>query len=196
MKNYISAHSPRTIPVGYSAADDLNYRVSLSEYLECKDDDKPENSVDFYGVNSYQWCGQQTMQTSGYDTLVDAYRSYSKPVFSEFGCNKVLPRQFQEIGYLFSEEMYSVFCGGLVYEFSQEDNNYGLVEYQEDDSVQLLADFEKLKSHYQNIEFPSMKTLKETVQMEETPSCAEDYENLKIESKIAKNLGSSLIKKA
>lgn len=91
--------------------------------------------------------------------------------------------------------MYSVFCGGLVYEFSQEDNNYGLVEYQEDDSVQLLADFEKLKSHYQNIEFPSMKTLKETVQMEETPSCAEDYENLKIESKIAKNLGSSLIKK-
>ncbi|CAD6647697.1 BAH_G0047130.mRNA.1.CDS.1 [Saccharomyces cerevisiae] len=196
MKNYISAHSPRTIPVGYSAADDLNYRVSLSEYLECKDDDKPENSVDFYGVNSYQWCGQQTMQTSGYDTLVDAYRSYSKPVFfSEFGCNKVLPRQFQEIGYLFSEEMYSVFCGGLVYEFSQEDNNYGLVEYQEDDSVQLLEDFEKLKSHYQNIEFPSMKTLKETVQMEETPSCAEDYENLKIESKIAKNLGSSLIKK-
>lgn len=40
-----------------------------------------------------------------------------------------------------------------------------------------------------------MKTLKETTEMEETPSCIEDYENLNIESKIAKNLGSSLIKK-
>ncbi|EJS41817.1 gas4p [Saccharomyces arboricola H-6] len=196
MKNYISAHSPRTIPVGYSAADDLSYRVSLSEYLECKVDGKPENSVDFYGVNSYQWCGQQTMQTSGYNTLVDAYRSYSKPVFfSEFGCNKVLPREFQEIDSLFSEDMYSVFCGGLVYEFSQEDNNYGLVEYQKDDTVKLLADFERLKSHYQNVEFPSMKTLKDTVEIEGTPSCIDEYENLNIESKIDNNLGSSLIKK-
>ncbi|QID87864.1 Glycolipid anchored surface protein 4 precursor [Saccharomyces pastorianus] len=196
MKKYISAHSARTIPVGYSAADDLSYRISLSEYLECKVEDKPENSVDFYGVNSYQWCGQQTMQTSGYDTLVEAYRSYSKPVFfSEFGCNKVLPRQFQEIDSLFSDEMYSVFSGGLVYEFSQEDNNYGLVEYQDDGKVQLLADFEQLKMHYQNVEFPSMKTLKETVEMQDAPSCIEDYENLNIESKIAKNLGSFLVKK-
>lgn len=31
--------------------------------------------------------------------------------------------------------------------------------------------------------------------MQDTPSCIEDYENLNVESKIAKNLGSYLIKK-
>ena len=78
MKNYIARNSPRKIPVGYSAADDLRYRVSLSKYLECGDE---MGVVDFYGVNSYQWCGEQTYQSSGYNILVDDYKDYSLPVF-------------------------------------------------------------------------------------------------------------------
>lgn len=80
IKQYIKMNSPRPIPVGYSAADDLNYRISLSQYLECISEDEDEN-VDFYGVNSYQWCGEQTFYTSGYNTLVEAYKDYSRPVF-------------------------------------------------------------------------------------------------------------------
>jgi len=80
IKNYIEHHSQRPIPVGYSAADDLLYRVSLSKYLQCVDHDLSD-TVDFYGVNSYQWCGEQTMQTSGYDKLVEAYADFSRPVF-------------------------------------------------------------------------------------------------------------------
>lgn len=80
IKQYIKFNSPRPIPVGYSAADDLHYRVSLSRYLECVGEDESE-TVDFYGVNSYQWCGQQTFYTSGYNTLVEAYSDYSRPVF-------------------------------------------------------------------------------------------------------------------
>ena len=46
IKTYIEYNSPRSIPVGYSAADDLNYRMSLAQYLECSDDN-PKESVDF-----------------------------------------------------------------------------------------------------------------------------------------------------
>lgn len=80
LKNYIKINSPRIIPVGYSAADDLNYRVPLSKYLECTNRD-PSELVDFYGVNSYQWCGDQTFLTSGYNILVEDYRNFTKPVF-------------------------------------------------------------------------------------------------------------------
>lgn len=80
MKNYIEYNSPRPIPVGYSAADDLKYRMPFSEYLECVDT-SPSDSVDFYGVNSYQWCGEQTFYTSGYNVLVDDYSKYTRPVF-------------------------------------------------------------------------------------------------------------------
>lgn len=80
LKNYIKINAPRIIPVGYSAADDLNYRIPLSKYLECTYRD-PAETVDFYGINSYQWCGDQTFYTSGYNILVDAYRDYKKPVF-------------------------------------------------------------------------------------------------------------------
>lgn len=77
---YINYNSPRFIPVGYSAADDLDYRTSFSQYLECVDSG-PEDSIDFYGVNSYQWCGEQTFYSSGYNILADDYSGYSQPVF-------------------------------------------------------------------------------------------------------------------
>lgn len=48
MKGYIERHVGRVIPVGYSNADDLNYRISLAKYLECG----PEGYIDFFGVNS------------------------------------------------------------------------------------------------------------------------------------------------
>lgn len=80
IKTYIEHHAPRHIPVGYSAADDLLYRMPLSEYLQCVDTTLSD-AVDFYGVNSYQWCGQQTMKSSGYDKLVEAYANYARPVF-------------------------------------------------------------------------------------------------------------------
>lgn len=48
MKAYIEKHVGRIIPVGYSNADDLKYRISLAAYLECG----PTGYIDFFGVNS------------------------------------------------------------------------------------------------------------------------------------------------
>lgn len=143
VKDYIYFNSPRYIPVGYSAADDLKYRIPLAHYLSCGDD---ESAVDFYGVNSYQWCGHQTFKTSGYDVLVRDHEEFTMPLFlSEFGCNLVQPRLFEEIEPLYSPRMTHVFSGGLVYEFTQEANNYGIVDVDDNGNVKIRPDFDTLK---------------------------------------------------
>lgn len=149
LKNYILYNSPRPIPVGYSAADDLRYRIPLADYLTCGED---ESAVDFYGINSYQWCGEQTFQTSGYDLLVRDHEKFTVPFFlSEFGCNLVQPRLFHEIDMLFSPAMTHVFSGGLVYEFTQEPNNYGLVDIDAAGDAHLRLDFDTLRSKLENV---------------------------------------------
>lgn len=192
-KNYININSPRPIPVGYSAADDLNYRIPLAKYLECADNNLME-SVDFYGVNSYQWCGDQTFYSSGYNILVNDYKGYSKPVFfSEYGCNEVLPRNFDEVPALYTNDMIDVFNGGLVYEFTQEANNYGLVEILPNGDVKLLRDFLQLKHKFDSVPeldyyfiVESMKENAKEIQMRIkqsqsiVPRCEDLYPNLDI----------------
>lgn len=200
MKQYIKANAPRKIPVGYSAADDLRYRIPLSKYLECEDEDMPDSSIDFYGVNSYQWCGKQTFQTSGYDQLVKAYLDYTKPVFfSEFGCNQVSPRSFEEVESLHSKDMVNTFSGGLVYEFTQEANKYGLVEIDTNGDAHLLSDFKALQKRYTAIESKEFQTVRENaislMAMAPQPVCESSYENLDITSTVPKNLAQELIRK-
>ncbi|KAI5780234.1 Glucanosyltransferase-domain-containing protein [Peziza echinospora] len=125
MKGYITNHIHRIIPVGYSNADHVEFRVSLAEYLSCGS----VGYIDFFAVNSYQWCGKNTFSGSGYDVLVNDYGNYSLPIFfSEYGCNLVRPRIFQETEALFSDKMTGVFSGGLIYEFTNETANYGIVQ--------------------------------------------------------------------
>lgn len=209
IKTYIEYHSPRAIPVGYSAADDLQYRVSLSDYLECVENDLSE-AVDFYGVNSYQWCGKQTMHTSGYDKLVAAYSDFARPVFfseyvfflffffvfafftnSRYGCNEITPREFSEVQALYSKDMINVFSGGLIYEFSQEPNNYGLVEILPNNDVRLLRDFHLLKTQFSalpeldygrilNGMKKNLKAIQKKLRLmpHALPVCVEHYDNL------------------
>jgi len=94
LKAYITNHVSRIIPVGYSNADDLKFRNSLAHYLECGD----VGYIDYWGVNSYQWCGHNTFEGSGYDVLVEDYLNYTLPVFfTEFGCNESPPRLWEEV---------------------------------------------------------------------------------------------------
>lgn len=206
IKTYIQLNSPRQIPVGYSAADDLNYRMSLAKYLECSDGN-PNESVDFYGVNSYQWCGEQTFYSSGYNILVTDYREFTKPIFfSEYGCNEVLPRNFDEVPVLYTNDMIDVFSGGLVYEFTQEPNNYGLVEVQSNGDVKLLRDFVQLKKRFDNLPeldysfvVNAMKANAKQIQTKlkqyksSIPKCEPAYSNLDISMGIPRSLAETLI---
>ena len=57
MKAYMAKQSKRQIPVGYSAADIVQNRVLLAEYLNCGDSSE---TIDFYAFNSYEWCGNSS----------------------------------------------------------------------------------------------------------------------------------------
>lgn len=206
IKTYVEYNSPRTIPVGYSAADDLSYRMPLAQYLECADEN-PKESVDFYGVNSYQWCGDQTFYSSGYNILVNDYKGFSKPIFfSEYGCNEVLPRNFDEVPVLYTNDMIDVFSGGLVYEFSQEPNNYGLVEIQSNGDVKILRDFIQLKKKFDtlpeldyNYIVQSMKDNAKEIQTKlknfktSIPKCELLYPNLDISKGIPATIAQTMI---
>lgn len=203
MKTYISVNCNRFVPVGYSAADDLEYRISLSKYLECTDG-SINDAIDFYGVNSYQWCGEQTFYTSGYDILVRDYEDYIRPVFfSEYGCNQISPRLFEEVGTLYSSEMIGVFSGGLVYEFSEEPNNYGLVEIGADGNIRLLVDFENLKAQFAAVELPTGKQIsdlhsrdgkKNNLGAQSIPDCDLEYQSLDVSKAVEDGVASALIR--
>jgi hypothetical protein len=65
---------------------------------------------------------------------------------SEYGCI-TNTRTFQEVSALYNTEMTGVFSGGLVYEYSQEGNGYGLVTIS-GDTVTPNSDFTYLQSAY------------------------------------------------
>ncbi|KAH0607380.1 uncharacterized protein H6S33_002414 [Morchella sextelata] len=149
MKQYIADQVNRPIPVGYSAADVAENRMQMAQYLDCGDDDMARG--DFYAINDYSWCGSKSsFQISGWDQKVQNYTDYAVPIFlSEFGCNAPSPRVFAEIESLYSTDMTGVFSGGLVYEFTQETNNYGLVQVSGDGkTVEKLTDFDNLAKMY------------------------------------------------
>lgn len=79
MKNYVKLHANRTIPIGYSAADDNVWRVAMWDYLQCGND---TSKSDFYGINSYDWCsGSSDWQSSGYGTIASTFKNSSIPLF-------------------------------------------------------------------------------------------------------------------
>jgi hypothetical protein len=59
--------------------------------------------------------------------------------------------------------MSQALSGALVYEYSQEANNFGLVNLNSNGSVSLTTDFENLKSQYSKLDFGSI-TAKNTSQ--------------------------------
>ena len=72
---------------------------------------------------------------------------------SEYGCN-TNTRKFEEVAALYSTEMTGVYCGGLVYEYSQEASNYGLVTIN-GNSVSERPDFTALQSAFEKTSNPS-----------------------------------------
>ncbi|EPE25761.1 (Trans)glycosidase [Glarea lozoyensis ATCC 20868] len=160
LKNYIAKHSTRSIPVGYSAADVRDTLIDTWNYLQCTTtgDDSDPSRVDLFALNSYSWCGDSTFQTSSYDTLISDFQSTSVPVFfSEYGCNKPSPRIFTEVPVLYGPLMTPVMSGGLVYEFSQETSNYGLVSIASNGSLQLRQDYDALQGQYNSLNLTAIQ---------------------------------------
>lgn len=153
MKDYIAKNAPRTIPVGYSAADVRNILADTAHYFECEMSNSTNSRIDFFGLNSYSWCGDASYTSSGYNVLTEDFANATVPVFfSEYGCNEVTPRTFTEVQALYGEEMTQAFSGGLVYEWTQEANNYGLVMINNTNTVTTLIDYDNLQKQFNELD--------------------------------------------
>ncbi|XXG97347.1 cell division control protein [Hypoxylon texense] len=174
LKNYIKNHADRAIPVGYSAADVRDVLEDTWNYFQCAidGDENDMSRADMFALNSYSWCGESTFEESGYNQLVALFQGTSVPVFySEYGCNTPSPRVFTEVQAIYGSQMTGVFSGGVVYEFAQEKNNYGLAECNDDGTVDLLADYNTLQNQYKKVDFSTVQSVKASTSKVTIPEC-------------------------
>jgi len=139
---YIKSKNYHSMGVGYAADDDASVRANVAAYFNCG---PVEDQIDFWGYNIYEWCGDSNYVLSGYSERVAEFQSYSVPTFfAEYGCNTqgggAAGRKFTEVQALYGSNMTGVFSGGIVYEYFQEVNDYGLVSVS-GSSISTLADF-------------------------------------------------------
>ncbi|KAI1245409.1 hypothetical protein MGN70_012299 [Eutypa lata] len=128
LKAYRDARGYRKIPVGYSATDIAELRPMLQDYLTCGGN--ASENIDFYGLNSYQWCDPTTYTTSGYANLQTQAEDFPVPIFfSETGCNTPGPRLFDDQAAIFGTNMVKDWSGAIIYEWIEETNHYGLISY-------------------------------------------------------------------
>lgn len=139
-KAYISSKGYRAMGVGYATYDG-DIRDQLAQYFNCG---ATSEAIDFWGYNVYSWCGDSSYTDSQYDQRVAFFANYSVPAFfAEYGCNTVEPRTWTEVSALFGPLMTPVFSGGIVYQYFQSSNNYGLVSVS-GNSVTTLTDYSYL----------------------------------------------------
>ncbi|KAL9103908.1 MAG: hypothetical protein Q9163_001101 [Psora crenata] len=164
LNDYIAKHSPKQIPVGYSAADVKDILTDSWAYLSCAINGQASDPsrIAFFGLNSYSWCGPTSPSAnyvaSSYDKLVEDFSNTTIPIFfSEYGCNKVEPRVFDEVPVLYGN-MTSVMSGGLVYEYYQQiANNFGLVWLYDNGTAQIKVDYDNLQSQYNKLDITTLQ---------------------------------------
>ena len=128
LKAYRDSKKYRPVPVGYSAADISSLRPMLQNYMACGSN--ASESLDFFSLNAYEWCGQSSYETSGYSQLTEDAANYNIPIFlSETGCNTPKPRTFDDQAAIFGDQMSGVWSGAIIYEWIEEANDYGLISY-------------------------------------------------------------------
>jgi hypothetical protein len=133
--------------------------------------------ADLFALNSYSWCGAEaTYQTSGYDKLVEQFSNSSIPIFfSEYGCNKILPRTFDEVPTLYGQDVTAVMSGGIVYQWTQDTADYGLVEIaRSGDDTKLRADYDNLQAQFGKLDIPALQKVPTGKTNTAPPTCSKD----------------------
>lgn len=159
MRRYRDEKGYRKFPIGYSAADIAQLRPMLQDYLTCGGNSS--ETIEFFALNSYEWCDPSTYETSGYQALQDDAKNFPVPIFfSETGCNQPGPRLFDDQAAIFGPRMVDTWSGSMVYEWIQEENHYGLISYgagngdtfgRNGTPTPVEPDFDNLKKHWATI---------------------------------------------
>lgn len=173
----MQARGGRQIPIGYSAADYRDALVDTANYIQCTISGTSTTAninsgrSDFFGLNSYTWCNGATWTSSAYNVYAADFANATLPVFfSEFGCNVPSPRTFSEIPVTYSGNL-TGFSGGLVYQYTEDTNNFGLVTINSDGSVTILQDYVNLQSQYATLDLTTLQTKNATAASLTLPVC-------------------------
>ncbi|PWI74145.1 glycoside hydrolase family 72 protein, partial [Purpureocillium lilacinum] len=174
IKNYIKKNIKRAIPVGYSAADVREVLWDTWNYMQCSEKGEKDDMsrADIFALNSYSWCGiKATYESSSFKELTDKFKDTSVPVFfSEYGCNTPQPRYWNETLAIYGDKMTPVFSGGVVYQWTEEENNYGLVEIK-DNTLTIMDDYNRLKARWAGIDWKTVQAQSSSNKKVSPPEC-------------------------
>ncbi|KAI9473554.1 MAG: Glucanosyltransferase-domain-containing protein [Benjaminiella poitrasii] len=182
IKMYVKKFKSRQVPIGYASNDDEFIRDAIKDYFICGD---AESQADFFGLNLYEWCGASSFERSGFKDRTKEFEGYNKPVFlSEYGCNLVTPREFSEVSAIYGPEMTDVWSGGIVYEWTQENNRYGLVKIKPSGEAEALPDYENLKDRIAKTKPKGIKMDAYNDDQKPSPNCPLISENWKASAEL------------
>ncbi|KAJ7787261.1 glycoside hydrolase family 72 protein [Mycena olivaceomarginata] len=160
IKAYLTSISSSAL-VGYADIDGASsFRDAVSAYLSCDPSGagKGDTSIDLFGLNNYEWCGDAA--TTTYDGINKEFANYNVAAyFSEFGSENCSPgvRPWTEVGTLFASPMTDVWSGGLAFSYfpaSSAGHEFGMATLSSDNSsVTTNTDFDNLASQYAKVSF-------------------------------------------
>lgn len=102
----------------------------LQDYLTCGGNSS--ETVEFFALNSYSWCDPSDYERSTYNQLQEYAEDFPVPIFfTETGCNVPGPRLWEDQDAIFGNKMIQDWSGAIIYEWIQEQNNYGIISYGE-----------------------------------------------------------------
>jgi len=111
----------------FTEADIPELRPMLQNYMACGD---AADISDFFSLNVYEWCGDSSYDGSGYSMLEQNATDLNIPIFiSETGCRIPAPRLFTDQAAIFGQNMSKTWSGAIIYEWIEEANKYGLINY-------------------------------------------------------------------
>lgn len=170
MKAYTAAHNYSQL-IGYTATDSPNSRVALPYFLACED---TASSIDYWGINIYEWCGVSDFVTSGYSQRTVELASLGVPAFfSEDGCLVAgSARSFSDLPTVYSSNMSDVWSGAIIYEYQMQSNGYGLGSIAADgSSFTPNQDFTNLQGQFSTASPPTATMSAYTATISEPVAC-------------------------
>jgi hypothetical protein len=122
LKQYIKVKSSRPIPIGAQGVDHQK-SILISEYMCCGSN---EIAADFFSLfspnqfplNGATWCLNSTIEMDG---MAENYHNFPKPVILGYGCDYRVAHRFNEVRYMYSDNMTDIFSGAIAVQwFSDE----------------------------------------------------------------------------